>query len=150
MDPIAIAALVVSILSAIFTLLIGIITLQQNKKINTTNLEAKHFEEIFTKYIVKQIPEAVEEIEFVDNSLCSYKHLVSILMDMICDCKYYAYAKHEFYQTLQHKCMDLEDKLLIQAQTKETNPDKQSEFIYHIHEDLVDIIKLINKNYHNF
>lgn len=150
MDPIAVAALVVSIISALFTFLLGVITLHQNKQINTTNLEAKHFEEIFTKYIVKQIPEAVEEIEFVDNSLCFYQHLVSILMDMICECKYYAYAKREFYKSLQQSCMDLEDKLINQAQNKEKDSDRQAEFIYHIHEDLADIIKMINKNYHNF
>lgn len=150
MDPIAIAALVVSIISALFTILLGIITLHQNKRINTTNLEAKHFEEIFTKYIVKQIPEAVEEIEFVNGSLRYYQHLVDNLLDMICECKYYAYAKHDFYTALQQCCMDLEDKLLDQAQNKELNPDKQAEFIYHIHEDLEAIIKMINKNYHNF
>lgn len=150
LDPVAIAALIVSILSAFFSLIIGIITLQQNKKINTTNLEAKHFEEIFTKYIVKKIPDAVEEIEFVNNRLCYYQNLVDIVLEMICDCKYYAYAKHDFYQGLRDKCIALEDKLLIRAGTNEEDVDKQCEFIYHIHEDLVDIIKLININYHNF
>lgn len=146
-DQLAFAALIVSIISAMFTFF----ALYQNRKINITNLEAKHFEEIFTEYIVTKIPETVEEIEFTTKGrLQSYSHLIDTLMDMICDCKYYAYAKHDFYQKLQRECIAFEDHILEIANNEVMDADLQAKNIYEIHEELVKIIKLINKNYHNF
>lgn len=146
-EKIAFAALIVSIATAFFTFF----ALYQNRKINITNLEAKHFEEIFTKYIVTKIPDAVEDIEFRnDGKLQGYNDLIDTLMDMMCDCKYYAYAKHDFYQELKGKCIALEDRLLETANGVISDSDLQAQFVYEIHLDLMQIIKLINKNYHSF
>ncbi len=148
---IALAALIVSFVSLVFSSAISIWTICQTRKINTTNLEAKHFEKIFTEYIVIKIPNAVEQVEFENNKLsAAYRELISIMMDMIDDAKYYAYAKKEFYQQLRDRTMGLEDRLIAQANKIEKDEENQVKFIYGIHEEVSGIIKLINKNYHDF
>ena len=69
---------------------------------------------------------------------------------MICDAKYYAYAKHDFFIELKNATLNLDEKLVTAASKVEPDKDVQNEFIYSIHEDIMQIFKLINKNYHKF
>lgn len=144
---VAILALVVAFASFIVSLL----SVLQNRKINTTNLEAKYFEETFRDYIVNRMPECVAKLQFIDGKLSgSYKELNNLMMEMIRDARYYAYAKRDFYLKLQEMTQNLEDRLMIQANECIINTDLQVEFIYSIHVDIMNIIKFINKNYHHF
>lgn len=136
---------------AAISLAVSLLAMRQNRKINTTNLEAKYFEEVFREYIVKTIPNCVSKLEFDEDRLNSvYKELNAIMMQMIRDSKYYAYAKRDFYLELQQMTMDLEDKLMECAAKKVSDRDEQVKFIYNVHEDIMEIIKYINKNYHDF
>lgn len=144
---IAFLALVVAAIS----LLVSIYAILQNRKINTTNLEAKYFEEVFREYSVNKIPDCVSKLEFENGKLNEeYRNLNHIMMEMIRKAKYYAYAKREFYLELQRKTMALEDKLMDKARDNVADIEEQAEFIYSVHMDIMDIIKYINKNYHDF
>ena len=55
-DKIAMAALIVSVLS----LVISVIGVLIQKKLNRVNLEAKYFEVVFNTYILEKIPEKVD------------------------------------------------------------------------------------------
>lgn len=140
-----------ALLVSLVAIVISVISLCQNKSLNTTNLQAKYFEKIFTDFFVDIIPDAVEDVKFENGKLNeSYKKLNNAMMDMVDKSKYFAYAKHEFYIELKHMTISLEDKLIECASKVIQNRDEQVSFIYEIHEDVMDIIKLINKNYHNF
>lgn len=145
-----IIAFLAMIIAAI-SLAVSLLSMRQNRKINTTNLEATYFEEVFRKYIVKIIPDCVAKLEFEGNRLNGvYKELNDVMMQMIRDSRYYAYAKRDFYLDLQQMTMDLEDKMMECASKDVFDRDEQVKFIYGIHEDIMGIIKYINKNYHDF
>lgn len=140
-----------ALLVSVVAIVISVISLCQNKYLNTTNLQSLYFQEIFRDFFVNRIPDAVEEVKFEDNKLNrSYKVLNDTMMDMIEKSKYFAYAKHEFYIQMKNMAINLEDKLIETASKEVPNKDEQMKFIYEIHEDVMNIIKLINKNYHRF
>lgn len=147
-DRVAILALIASIIAII----ISLFSMYQNHAINVTNLQSKYFEKIFTDYIVEKIPVKASKIHFTQEGVLhqNYKELIDTMMDMVEHSIYFAYAKHEFYKELSRKTIALEDKLIENASVVIADKEKQDEFIYHIHEDVMDIIKLINKNYHDF
>lgn len=144
---IAFVALIVAVLSFV----VSLVAIRQNTSINTTNLQAKYFEDIFKSYIVDRIPETVSKLEFVDGKLNhAYRDLNNVMMEMIADSKYFAYAKKDFYDELQGMTRDLEDKLITQSNKESLDMDYQKKFIYEIHMDIMEIVKFINKNYHHF
>lgn len=144
---IAAFALIISILSFI----LSAIALMQNNRINITNLQAEYFKEIFEKYIVDKIPSSASKLEFENGKLSkSYRKLNDVIMDMLADAKYYAYAKREFYLELKSMAQCLEDKLISMSGRQVNNTDEQAKFIYDIHCDIMKMIKYINENYHKF
>lgn len=142
---------ILAFLASLVAIIISVISLHQNKKLNTTNLQARYFEKIFTLYVVERIPNDIEKVRFVNGKLHKdYKDINNTMMDMIEDSKYFAYAKHGFYIKLKQSTIALEDKLIECASDTILDMDQQLQFIYEIHEDIQAIIKLINKNYHSF
>lgn len=138
-------------IASLVAIIISVISLRQNKSLNITNLQARYFERIFTEYFVDKIPNAVEKVKFENGMLNKkYKILNNTMMDMIGDSKYFAYAKPEFYLEMKKMTIDLEDKLIECASKNVSDKMDQERFIYKIHEEVMKIIKFINKNYHNF
>ena len=142
---------IIAILALIVALAEIIVTAYQSRNMNSTNLQAMYFEEIFKDYMVKRIPKAADNLHY-DGELLSpgYRDLVDVIMDMVNECKYFAYAKHTFYSNLKVKCIGLEDELIDMASTPCVTEQERKENIYHVHEEIVEIIKLINDNYHKF
>ena len=146
-DCLDLAAVIISVAA----MLISVFALWQNRQINTTNLQAVYFEKIFSTYCIKEIPKKVSKLRFVDGRLDrSYQGLVNTMMDMIRDCKYFQYAKNTFYRELEGKTIELEDKLLNEAGALVDSEEEQNEFFDSVDEDVREILKLINKNYHKF
>ena len=61
-----------------------------------------------------------------------------------------AYAKKDFYDELKKMVTNLEDKLIAKANNAVLELEQQKDFIYSVHEDTKNIVKLVNKNYHKF
>lgn len=142
---------IIAILALIVALAEIVVTAYQSRNMNSTNLQAMYFEEIFKEYMINKIPKAADNLHY-DGDLLSpeYRVLVDVMMDMVGACKYFAYAKYDFYSELQEKCIALEDELIRMANNPCINEQRQRENIYHIHEAIVVIIRLINNNYHKF
>lgn len=138
-----------AIIISFIALLLSIYSMNLQKKINEINLQAKYFEEIFQEYFVQKIPNAARKLDFnSDNKLdVSYKELNKVIMEMIKDCAYFAYAKHDFYEELCQKTKDFEEKMINMAGEVQPSRDEQVKRIYSLHQDLMDIVKFINKNY---
>lgn len=146
-DAIALGALILSIIA----IGISIFALQMEKKLNTINLQAVFFEEIFKIYFIEKIPEAVRKLSFKDNGKLksSYRELISTLMEMMEQSSYFFYAKREFYDELKKLCMALEDKLVDKSNECVASLIQQNEFIHSVEEDISAIVKCINDNYSN-
>lgn len=135
-------ALVISIIS----LFISLYSLYQNKVINCTNLQADYYKKIFEKYLLKEIPIAVNLISFNDIGKLhdDYKEVSKVLIRMLEECRYFVYANKSFYQKLRNKVTDLDDKLI---DVNITTKNEQDAFIYTIHQDIQSMFRLINKSY---
>lgn len=143
-DVIAFAALIISVISAAFSLL----SLRIQKKLNTTNLQAIFYEDIFKNYLIKDVPNAARLLIYRDGKLDNnYKKLNLVFLKMMDECAYFAYANHDFYDELRIKCTNLDEKLVTEAGITNCDRDKQRRFIYSVNEDIMDIVRFINKNY---
>lgn len=144
-DKIAMGALIVSIVA----FLVSIYSSYLQKRLNEINLQAGYFEKIFEDYFVRQIPKSARKLHFnSENRLdASYKELNLVMMHMIKDCAYFAYAKHDFYDELCEMTKKLEERMINLAGEVEASRDEQVKTIYSLHQDLMDIVKFINRNY---
>lgn len=93
---------IIAILALMVALAEIVVTAYQSRNMNSTNLQAMYFEEIFKEYMINKIPKAADNLHY-DGDLLSpeYRVLVDVMMDMVGACKYFAYAKHDFYSELQ-------------------------------------------------
>lgn len=147
-DKLDIIAMIFSVL-AIIVSIVGIVI---QKKMNSSNLQAKYFEEIFKDYFLVKIPKCAKNLSFNGNGKlnASYKELNNVFMEMVRKSAYFAYAKNEFYEELRKQTIQLDEKLVVKAGQIEQDEYKQKQFIFSVHEDIMKIVKLVNKNYHSF
>lgn len=144
-DIIALFALMISVLSVIFSFA----ALRIQKRLNTTNLQAIFYEEIFKEYLVKKIPESARKLNYGSNGVLgkSYKQINMTFLEMLEKCSYFAYSNNDFYNGLREKCEQLDEKLVIESGKVIHDRNEQKKFIYSVNEDIMDIVRYINKNY---
>ena len=143
-DVIALFALIISIISVVFS----IVALRIQKKLNTTNLQAIYYEEIFKEYLVKKIPDAVRKLKYEQGHLDgSYREISMTLLKMIDDSAYFAYANNSFYNKLRDLYGVLDEEMIKEASRIGVSRDEQKKFIYSVNVDIQEIVKFINKNY---
>lgn len=144
-DKIAMAALIVSILS----LIISIVGIVIQKKLNRVNLEAKHFEEIFRPYILEKIPNKVAVLKFDSEQKLdkNYTELNDTLMEMVRKARYFSYVDKKFYKKLSNKTMVVEDLLVSISGKKIAQVIEQNKKLIEIEKAVSKVIICINKNY---
>ena len=143
---------IIAIIISVISLIITILSLLMQRRQNITNLQAIYFEEIFKYYFMKKIPNKLRMLSFNKNGKLSksYREIINVFLDMIIDSAYFAYAKKDFYDELKKMVTNLEDKLIAKANNAVLELEQQKDFIYSVHEDTKNIVKLVNKNYHKF
>lgn len=143
---------IIAIIISVISLIITILSLLMQRRQNITNLQAIYFEEIFKNYFMKKIPNKLRMLSFNKNGKLSksYREIINVFLDMIIDSAYFAYAKKDFYDELKQMVTNLEDKLIAKANNAVLELEQQKDFIYSVHEDTKNIVKLVNKNYHKF
>lgn len=144
-DKIALAALIVAILS----LLLSIINVRVQQNLNQINLEAKYYASIFDSYILKKIPDKIAALTFTNNKLDkNYQELNDVMMQMVRDSRYFALSNPLFYKGLTEKTMNL-DELLVSISGKTIIPrEMQTKKIVEIENAVSKIIVYIN-SYHS-
>jgi len=142
-------ALIISIVSLLGSFAISIWTFRQNRRLNSINLQSDYYKKIFENYLLKDIPIAVRLIFFKPDGKLDkdYKELNKVLLEMLEDCTYFAYANNVFYEKLRESILEIDDKLVEISGTIVIDSNRQNEFIYSIHQDMQSMIKLINKHY---
>ena len=138
-------ALILSVIS----IGISFVTLWQDRKMNSINLQADYYKKVFEEYLMVRIPEAVRMLSFdEEGKLCeSYKKTNEILIEMLDKCAYFAYANNSFYEELRKIVTDIDEKLVVCATEKIIDRDAQYKFIYELHVDIQNMVKKINKAY---
>lgn len=143
---------ITAVLLSLFAIIISIISILEQRKINQTNLQATYFKEIFSDYLLHKIPNAAAKINFNKDGyiLNNYRTVNKIFMEMIKKCGYYKYAKNDFFIQLKTMTKNLEDKLVSKSGVCVPNIDEQNQFLISVHQDVMNIITFINKHYHRF
>lgn len=137
-------------LSAI-AIVISVLTIFYEIRLNRTNLQAVYFEQIFGEYLKDKIPCAMDKLDFNSNGKLnnSYRKINTVFMEMIRKCGYFKYAKNDFFYELKIKTQNLEDHLVDLAGKEVPREQQQKEKLL-IHKEVQDIVRLINHNYHKF
>ncbi|MDO4170324.1 MAG: hypothetical protein Q4D45_10530 [Lachnospiraceae bacterium] len=106
-----IIAIVVSIIAIVVSVITFVSQKQQDKKLNTINLEAEYFSDIYKEHLIKNIPNARRYIAFVQGKLSGTQKMIDVLKAIQQDSYYYCYKEPEFYEKMQKKVQDFEDYL---------------------------------------
>lgn len=140
---------VIALIVSCISLGISIYTLYQNHKINCTNLQSGYYKKIFEKYLLEEIPIAVRYIEFNHEGKLNkdYKELNKVLLGMLDDCTYFAYANNPFYEKIRCFIINIDENLVEVSSKIVTNSSDQALIIFNIHQDIQSLFKLINKSY---
>ena len=140
-----------SLCLSIIAIVISVLTIISDVKLNRTNLQAVYFEQIFGVYLKEKIPSAMEKLDFNSNGRLNnrYREINRVFMEMVRECGYFKYAKNDFYYELIKKTQELDEKLVELAGKRVKKDEQQNEKIL-IHKEVQDIVNLINKNYHKF
>lgn len=146
-DKIALLAAILSVASLFFS----VIVFRKQQKSNIQNLQAVYFNKIFFDYMLEKIPEAAWKLGFdsVGRLNSNYRELNKVMMQMVRDARYYAYADNAFYLGLKEKTQELEDRLLGILNEVVLDREEQNKILVEIHENIAEIIQYINNKYCN-
>ena len=144
-NKIALAALIVSIIS----LVVAIISMIFQKRMNSINLEAEYYKAVFDKYLLEEIPHKVSALKFDTNKKLNknYKELNDTMMEMIRKARYFSFSNPSFYKKLSEMSMELDEKLVNLSGKKVERAVDQKEMLQEIEDCVSKIIVYINKNY---
>ena len=139
-----IAALIISIISIVASVIMTIWQIIITKHVNRINLNKNEFDLIFNDYLIKEIPQARKFLKFDEkNKITGINHIIETLHNMRKDSLYYNYNDKKFYDELEKKILELEDYLTNNSNT-EYEGSRQTNILNHIDELIENIYSIIN------
>lgn len=98
------AAFIVSIIAII-------LTNNESKRARRVNYKKEYYNEIFLKYLIREVPQKRKYLEFdnISHRLINEKGLVETFTNMREEVLYYKYADTEFYKRVIQLIDDIED-----------------------------------------
>lgn len=138
-----IAALVLSILSLVMTIILTIWQTITTVKLNNINLKSQTCATIFDEFLIKNIPFARRALSFdAKDKLVGADKLKNVIVEMIKSSLYYKYNDKNFYDNLIKKLHELED-LLVKNHNKKVERENHNNLLNKIEELLEEIYKII-------
>lgn len=137
--------LILSILAIIISIGSVLFEYFWNQRINITNLEAEFFKDIYSDYLMKQIPDARNVIHYNNNIVSDTDDLIEVLNNIRHSSLFYKYKDKNFYSQLCKLLQKLEDKLV--SKTGQMSDDDYASFIQEINSDIESIYDTIMKKY---
>lgn len=138
--------LILSILAILISICTAVGEFIWNKSINTTNLEAEFYKEIYFEYLMKKIPKARQEMRYNDDGIKDIETLLDTLNTMRQDSLFFKYKDKNFYNGLKEKLQDLEDFLVLNS-NKKIDFDDYIVVNNEINKRIEDIYEFIMKKY---
>lgn len=143
-----VAALIISILSLLISIVFAVAEIKNSKKINDINLDAELSRDIIKLYLTEKFPVAISKIHFPKQKLTQIGPLQVELNGLRNSLKFFKYYDNSFYKELKKKTQDLED-YIVQNEGKKYSVDEQGEVMDEIRNRMSDIYKCLNKKYKN-
>lgn len=139
--------LVLSVLAIIISVVVAIVEYVWNKWINTTNLEAEFYKDIYFEYLMKTIPEARQEIRYNNKKIEDIDKFTNVLNDMRRDSLFFRYKDKAFYDKLKNQLQSLEDYVTQVSSKDEVDAEEFSTFTSKMSEQIEQIYDSIMKRY---
>ncbi len=141
------AALIVSILAIVISIIVAIWQGIHENRINRTELESLYHQEIFKDYLISKIPDSRRYLKFKDDGrLDETNKLCNTLQEMVFSSLYFFYSDRAFYDGLSSACEELVDYLVQLSQQKLTK-NNQDEAMEEIQSKIKAIYDHIGKKY---
>lgn len=139
-DVLSLIAIIVAIGSAIYQL-------RHETQVNTINLEADYFKELYMTHLLRLLPKTRTYLRFDKGTLMDIDRMIDELNAIRNDSLYFMYVDSSFYEKLKMYLQDLEDFLIITSNQSIVGPN-QEEVFKDIEIKLEDIYELLSKKYH--
>lgn len=108
-----VAALIISILSLIASIILAIYGAKITGKINDSNQQADLLMDAYDDYLVKKIPESRAKISFdEEGKLVFFQEFKNYMFELLEKSKCYKYLDNTYYEELKKQIIELEDYLL--------------------------------------
>lgn len=143
-----VAALILSILSLLISILFAVLEIRNTKKINDINLEAELSKDIIKEYLTEKFPDAISKIYFKRRKLTNIVHLQNALNGLRNKLKFFKYCDNAFFTKLKDKTQALED-YIVSNEGRSYNAEDQGEVMDKIKNQMTDIYELLKQKYKN-
>lgn len=143
-----VAALIISILSLLISILFAVLEIRNSKKINDINLEAELSKDIIKEYLTEKFPDAMSKIYFKGRKLTNIVHLQTALNGLRNKLKFFKYCDNTFFAKLKDKTQRLED-YIVSNEGRSYNAEDQGEVMDEIRNQMTDIYELLKQKYKN-
>lgn len=143
-----VAALIISIVSLLISIVIAFVENKNSKRINDINLEAELSKDIIKQFLTETFPGAVTKIHFKERKLSNIVHLQNALNNLRNKLRFFKYCDESFYSKLKEKTQSLEDYIVLN-EGRTFNVEDQSEVMNEIVSQMTDIYTLLKEKYKN-
>jgi hypothetical protein len=143
-----IAALGISFLALIVSIIAIFIESKRENRLNGVNLEGEYYRDIYKEALVYKIPKARGFIGFDEGSrLVGTEALIQELQNLRTDSLYFQYSRKDFFDELNKKIQKLEDYLVSNTKNRVFLGESQQDALEEIRHGIEDIYKLISDAY---
>jgi len=142
------AALIISIISLLVSILFAILEIRNSKKINDINLEAELSKDIIKEYLTEKFPNAISKIHFKGRKLTDIVPLQNALNGLRNRLRFFKYCDNTFFIKLKNKTQTLED-YIVSNEGRSYNAEDQGEVMGEIRNQMTDIYELLKQKYKN-
>ena len=143
-----VAALIISILSLLVSIVFAALEIRNSKKINDINLEAELSKDIIKEYLTQKFPDAISKIHFKGKKLTEIVPLQTALNGLRKELRFFKYCDNVFYTKLKAQTQQLED-YIVNNEGKLFNTDEHGEVMDEIRNQMTSIYALLNQKYKN-
>lgn len=114
-------------------------------KYHKTNLESSYFNDIYMKYLIKEIPEGRKRIAFNNGRLSGTDNIITTLNNIRQDSLYFMFNDKKYYDNICDKLQKLEDKYV---EVDELTNEQFVIFLSDTENMMSEIYKIITNKYH--
>lgn len=142
-DPIAVLALIISILSIYFSF-------KNNKYSAKLSLENEFIESTFKKYLFDSIPKTRKKIFFDKQTfrLNGFDDFTNVLDEMKSDLEYFQYRNINYYKKVKEKIYEIDD-FIINASSKKVSSREETDFYCQLDCKIENLYSIILNGYLN-
>lgn len=144
-DRMEIAALIISIVSLIATIAVGIYDKKIDKKISNISISSDYFNDLYRDILLKTIPQDRKKITIDRNGkLVGSDDLIDTLKSIRADSAYFLYTDKVFYKELISCVQELED-YIVNTENKQVTGEEQTEVFNNISNKITKIYSVMTQ-----